>query len=72
MEASYLASTKEALDYFQVSENNGLSDSQVEKAIQQYGRNGMPHSAKHRPEKPLTYCFSSPRRSAYAIVEACA
>lgn len=41
MEAAYLASTKEALDYFDVSEQVGLTDQEVEKAREQYGRNGI-------------------------------
>ncbi|KAI4207565.1 MAG: hypothetical protein LQ346_000497 [Caloplaca aetnensis] len=49
MEASYLVSTKEALNYFQVSEQNGLSDTQVAKARQQYGPNALPED----PATPL-------------------
>lgn len=40
MEASYLLSTQEALEYFQVTEQNGLSDLSVQKAAAKYGRNG--------------------------------
>ncbi|KAI4288826.1 MAG: hypothetical protein L6R35_001911 [Caloplaca aegaea] len=49
METSYLASPKEALDYFQVSEQNGLSDSQVKKSVERYGRNALPED----PPTPL-------------------
>lgn len=41
MEASYLASTAEALNYFRVSEQNGLTDSQVRQFTEKYGRNGI-------------------------------
>ena len=40
MEAAYLSSPEEALDYFGVTEQHGLSDSQVQKATDKYGRNG--------------------------------
>lgn len=40
MEASYLLSTQEALEYFQVTEHNGLSDLSVQQAAAKYGRNG--------------------------------
>lgn len=40
MEASYLRSTQEVLEYFQVTEQNGLSDLSVQKATTKYGRNG--------------------------------
>lgn len=40
MEASYLRSTQQTLDYFQVTEQNGLSDLAVQKAAAKYGRNG--------------------------------
>ncbi|KAL8703287.1 MAG: hypothetical protein Q9201_003528 [Fulgogasparrea decipioides] len=49
MEASYLASTSEALGYFHVSEQSGLTESQVEKAMRQYGRNALPED----PPTPL-------------------
>ena len=40
MEASYLASPKKALEQFQVSELDGLTDEQVGQARERYGRNG--------------------------------
>lgn len=40
MEAAYLSSPYEALDQFSVSEEKGLSDAQVRKAVDKYGRNG--------------------------------
>ncbi|KAL8914583.1 MAG: hypothetical protein Q9171_000764 [Xanthocarpia ochracea] len=49
MEASYLASTKEALDYFHVTEESGLSDDQVQKFTEQYGLNSLPED----PPTPL-------------------
>ncbi|KAL8695448.1 MAG: hypothetical protein Q9218_000026 [Villophora microphyllina] len=49
MEASYLASTKEALGYFHVSEQSGLTDSQVNQNIAKYGRNALPED----PPTPL-------------------
>ncbi|KAL8730446.1 MAG: hypothetical protein Q9166_004084 [cf. Caloplaca sp. 2 TL-2023] len=49
MEASYLASTKEALDYFRVTEDSGLSSSQVHESTQKYGLNSLPED----PPTPL-------------------
>ncbi|MCJ1455842.1 hypothetical protein MMC28_006199 [Mycoblastus sanguinarius] len=49
METAYLSSTEEALDHFQVGEQEGLSDQQVRKAIQKYGRNVLPED----PPTPL-------------------
>ncbi|KAI4197826.1 MAG: hypothetical protein LQ350_005671 [Teloschistes chrysophthalmus] len=49
MEASYLASTAEALNYFRVSEQNGLTDSQVRQFTEKYGRNALPED----PPTPL-------------------
>lgn len=40
MEASYLHTTQDALEYFKVKEENGLSDLSVQQAIAKYGRNG--------------------------------
>lgn len=40
MEAAYLSSPEEALRNFDVAEEKGLSDLQVQKATAQYGRNG--------------------------------
>lgn len=40
MEVAYLASPKEALGHFGVVEQEGLSDIQVQKATDKYGRNG--------------------------------
>lgn len=41
MDAAYLASTDEALDYFHVTEASGLSSRQVEEFTQRYGLNCM-------------------------------
>ena len=41
METSFLVSTDEALDHFDVSEYSGLSARQVAEATREYGRNGM-------------------------------
>lgn len=43
MDASYLSSTEEALEHFKVNENQGLSEQQVQKALEKYGRNGTVH-----------------------------
>lgn len=43
MDAAYLASPENALDFFQVSEQDGLSDSRVQQALNKYGRNGTVH-----------------------------
>lgn len=40
MDASYLTSTEEALEHFKVDEQQGLSEQQVQSAIERYGRNG--------------------------------
>lgn len=50
MEASYLRSGQEVLEYFQVEESDGLSDSRVQNAVEKYGRNGTrfkSHSLKN-------------------------
>ena len=43
MEASYLSSPEEALRYFNVTEQDGLSDARVSHATAKYGRNGTVH-----------------------------
>ena len=43
MDASYLSSTEQALEYFEVNENQGLSEQKVQKALGKYGRNGTVH-----------------------------
>ena len=40
MEAAYLSTPEEALKYFQVTEQNGLTGAQVQDALKKYGRNG--------------------------------
>ena len=40
MDSAYLASAAEALEYFSVSEANGLSFSQVKDLAAKHGRNG--------------------------------
>lgn len=70
MEASYLASTKEALDYFQVSEQSGLTDSQVRQSTENYGRNGMLGLGKRTGAKLIKH-HSSTRGPTNAIVETC-
>ena len=47
MEASYLRSGQEVLEYFQVEESDGLSDSRVQNAVEKYGRNGTGLSRIH-------------------------
>ncbi|KAL8843564.1 MAG: hypothetical protein Q9170_000068 [Blastenia crenularia] len=49
METSYLASTEDTLNYFQVSEHSGLSKKQVAEATRKYGRNALPED----PPTPL-------------------
>lgn len=44
METAYLSSTEQALAHFQVIESQGLSDPQVHKALEKYGRNGTVHT----------------------------
>jgi len=41
MENSYILSAEEALKYFEVSEDTGLSDPQVNTSREKYGNNGM-------------------------------
>ena len=43
MEAAYLSTPEEALKHFNVSEQDGLSNSQVQEAETKYGRNGTVH-----------------------------
>ncbi|KAL8874280.1 MAG: hypothetical protein Q9174_000360 [Haloplaca sp. 1 TL-2023] len=49
MEASYLVSPEKALNHFQVSELDGLTDIQVAKARDRHGRNSLPED----PPTPL-------------------
>lgn len=41
MENSYILSGEEALKYFEVSEDTGLSEDQVNTLREKYGSNGM-------------------------------
>lgn len=41
MEAVFLLATEDVLKHFQVTEERGLSDTQVEKALAKYGPNGI-------------------------------
>jgi hypothetical protein len=43
MEASFLSTVEETLEFFQVDEQQGLSDQDVQKALERYGRNGTVH-----------------------------
>ena len=43
MDASYLSSTEQALEFFAVDENKGLSEQQIQRALGKYGRNGTVH-----------------------------
>ena len=43
MDAPYLLSPQEALAHFQVNEQQGLSDHQVQISLEKYGRNGTVH-----------------------------
>ncbi|KAI9800559.1 MAG: hypothetical protein M1833_003217 [Piccolia ochrophora] len=49
MDNSYLRTTQEALRHFNVSEQEGLSDSRVETSKQKYGKNALPEE----PPTPL-------------------
>ncbi|KAL8999282.1 MAG: hypothetical protein Q9169_001827 [Polycauliona sp. 2 TL-2023] len=49
MDAAYLASTKEALDYFLVTEDGGLTSAQVQTSTERYGLNSLPED----PPTPL-------------------
>ncbi|KAM0802822.1 hypothetical protein BDR22DRAFT_842511 [Usnea florida] len=49
MDASYLSSTEQALEYFAVDENQGLSEQQIQRALEKYGRNALPED----PPTPL-------------------
>lgn len=44
MEAAYLISSEDALRHFQVTEQDGLSDTMVQRAVDKYGRNGTVES----------------------------
>lgn len=59
MEAAYLSSTEGALRHFEVNELHGLSERQVQKAVEKFGRNGTVHicaSAVKRSKKTKS-CF---------------
>ena len=43
MDAAFLASISEALEFFEVEEQKGLDDRQVKQATEKYGRNGTVH-----------------------------
>ena len=43
MEAPFLYSTEEALNFFEVEEQQGFSDQKVQEALEKYGRNGTVH-----------------------------
>lgn len=43
MDALYLVSTEKALEQFQVNEQQGFSEQQVQKSLEKYGRNGTVH-----------------------------
>ena len=49
MDFSYLLTTEQTLEHFKVKEQQGLSESQVEEATEQYGRNVLPED----PPTPL-------------------
>ncbi len=49
MEVAYLSSPEEALGHFGVVEQKGLSDIQVQKATDKYGRNGTVHHSDSLP-----------------------
>ena len=43
MDTPYLLSTEKALEHFQVNEQQGLSEEQVQRSLENYGRNGTVH-----------------------------
>ena len=43
MDTPFLSSTQKALDHFQVKEQQGLSEQQVQRSLEKYGRNGTVH-----------------------------
>lgn len=43
MDASYLSSTEQSLEHFQVDEQQGLSEQQAQRSLEKYGRNGTVH-----------------------------
>lgn len=47
MENAYTRSTVDILKYFSVTEQQGLSDTQVEAAKGKYGRNGLQKLLRH-------------------------
>lgn len=49
MDASYLSSTEQALEYFAADQNQGLSEQQIQIALRKYGRNALPED----PPTPL-------------------
>lgn len=72
MDASYLSSTNEALEHFQVKEQQGLSEQQVQRATEKYGRNGTVHHQASSQEKTLLkYLHSITGRPSNAVMAAC-
>lgn len=72
MEASYHLSAQEALEHFQVDEHKGLSDEQIQRALEKYGPNGTVHHrvAKSRTAVLTLLLNSAARRPSHATVEA--
>ena len=58
MDNSYLCSTEQALEHFQVDEQEGLSEQQVRRSLDKYGRNGTVH---HHISDPKTVLILPPQ-----------
>ena len=62
MDSAYLVSPEKALGFFQVTEKDGLSDSQVQQALKKYGRNGTVHHHNPNMLRSLANDAYSPAR----------
>ena len=55
MDTPYLLSTEEALEHFQVNEQQGLSEQQVQRSLEKYGPNGTVHHHNFDHQTVLTF-----------------
>jgi len=53
MDYSFLSSTEETLEHFDVEEHQGLSAHQVQEATEKYGRNGTVHRHAQKLQRVL-------------------
>ncbi len=71
MENSYILSTEEALKYFGVSEDSGLSDDQAKALREKYGSNGIDSGVFHHTLKADLMIDSFTGRPSDAVMATC-